>query len=647
MSNLFTSTITFNDKDWHLSNEGYSGRDYYLPHITSLPNLDLGSVKGGYFGVKLGSLGILNKPQDKFSPFSIYTGGYEKLLNDPNRLIPCKIYWGEQNVLIFDGDIFLKKISVADFKFQLRAKTFTKKLMSLVTDAEEELAEIGATSITHSGSTVTVFAASHELVTGDRIFVRDAAPITYNVENEEIVVLDDNRFTYTVSSLSSTGSAITYTVQSNEKREVGWVFGDVKFKGPLVMTTNDNGHEFANPGLKWQSTDSTSDGYIDTSEDNHLQLFDSGILVGTSDNTDAITTAGYVAVHYIATNGATLIGNLLYLTTVSSHSMTAGSVIELLNFTSNDFNVITIIQSVPSANQFTCVVNSSSTPGVINSGGGGSINDTKVYLSATYFGDNRLPSENTIKTRQVSQNSNDGVVTIGEVHVSGSSAHGKTIYNFFEYVARELEITNVDFSFAPNSEEKVMQLYSDKDELLIDYAGKIAEGCNHVFVIGDDTLKIIDLSYVPEEYTVIQNTNIIAMSIEMARPVKAVVTEFDVMVPMTMTLPTSIEEQKRFVRVDNLNDGKEIKVDSVTDNLTHQREYLLSILDMVRKPRATVQYGGIDIDLKVGQRLKFSRDEHQIDVDMLVREIKYDFSSQFTTVVGDSTLTVISQNENY
>ena len=80
MSNLFTATITFNNKDWYLSNEGYSGEEYYLPHITQLPSLDLGTIKGGYFGVKLGSVGILNKPQDRFSPFSIYTNGYENLL---------------------------------------------------------------------------------------------------------------------------------------------------------------------------------------------------------------------------------------------------------------------------------------------------------------------------------------------------------------------------------------------------------------------------------------------------------------------------------------------------------------------------------------------------------------------------------------
>ena len=411
-----------------------------------------------------------------------------------------------------------------------------------------------------------------------------------------------------------------------------------------MMTADDNGHEFANPGFKYTTdvADSDEDGYIDTSKDNHLQLYDSGILVGTTNDIDSVGVTGNVALYDISS--ATLVGNLLYITTVTSHSMSPGSVIRLVQFQSNDYNVITIIQSVPSSNQFTCVVRSTASTGVVVNSG--TLN-THVILSATFFGDNRLPSLDKIKTREQSPNSSNGVVTIGEVHASGSSAHGKTIYDFFEYVARQLEITNVDFSSAPNSGDKELQLFSDKDQLLIDYAGKVAEGCNHVFIIEDDTLKIIDLSYNPEEFTVIKNTSIIAMSVEMAKPIKAVITEFDVMVPMTMTLPTSIESQKRFVRVDNLNDGKEVKVDSVTDNITIQRGYLESVMNMVRKPRTTVQYGGIDIDLKVGQRLKFSRDEHQTDVDMLVREIKYDFSSQFTTVVGDSSLTVISQSEIY
>ena len=84
VANLFLAQITFLNKTWYVANEAFSGENYYAPYITSTPELKLGRSKGGYVGLTMGMLGLSNNPYDNFHPFSIYTGGYKSLIENPN-----------------------------------------------------------------------------------------------------------------------------------------------------------------------------------------------------------------------------------------------------------------------------------------------------------------------------------------------------------------------------------------------------------------------------------------------------------------------------------------------------------------------------------------------------------------------------------
>ena len=81
MSEVLLVEITFNDKKWYLSEEGYMGESYYAPYLADSLSLELGEVKGGFIGVRLGNLSIANRPNDRFSPFSIFGGGILGILN--------------------------------------------------------------------------------------------------------------------------------------------------------------------------------------------------------------------------------------------------------------------------------------------------------------------------------------------------------------------------------------------------------------------------------------------------------------------------------------------------------------------------------------------------------------------------------------
>lgn len=119
MSELLLVEIEFNSKTWYLSEEGYIGENYYAPYLSETPSLELGEVKGGYIGVRIGDLSIANRPNDRFSPFSIFGGGYSKLLANPNQKINVQIYW-QQNLRrdsLFDGTMYLSGFDTDSFNF--------------------------------------------------------------------------------------------------------------------------------------------------------------------------------------------------------------------------------------------------------------------------------------------------------------------------------------------------------------------------------------------------------------------------------------------------------------------------------------------------------------------------------------------------
>ena len=96
MSDVLLTEMTFNGKTWYLSEDGHLSEHYYAPYLSKSPQLELGQIKGGFIGVRLGNISIVNKPNDKFSPFSIFSGGYGKLLSNPTQEIPIVIKW-QQN----------------------------------------------------------------------------------------------------------------------------------------------------------------------------------------------------------------------------------------------------------------------------------------------------------------------------------------------------------------------------------------------------------------------------------------------------------------------------------------------------------------------------------------------------------------------
>ena len=90
-----------------------------------------------------------------------------------------------------------------------------------------------------------------------------------------------------------------------------------------------------------------------------------------------------------------------------------------------------------------------------------------------------------------------------------------------------------------------------------------------------------------------------------------------------------------------------ISLEPVTDDLEDAKSFLQNIKRHRIKPVTSITLGDLDVDVQVGDRIKTTREEDGLDIDMMVREITYNFNEVETTFVGDSTLSIIERKTVY
>ena len=714
VANLFLAQITFLNKTWYVANEAFSGENYYAPYITSTPELKLGRSKGGYVGLTMGMLGLSNNPYDNFHPFSIYTGGYKSLIENPNQLIPVKLYWGERETPLFDGSMSLDTLNSDNITFFLENEEYSAELLSLSRDVDAKQVSLTVQSLTKAAdNVVTVVSPDHGLEDGDLVVVVSSSNAAFNTKSEGkgsiITKVDESTFTYTApNGGSAVATSTNHTVSSYVKRVAPFVFGTVNLKGPLVEIDNLDtdgksiGPTFENPGL---DPDDTT---------NRLELFDDGVLVGTTD------TAGETT---IGTATLSKSSSIVTVTFSSAHNRSVGDQIKIEGDTSDSkqsYNTRQIITAVPSSTVFEFTVGEFETDPA---------GTHTVKTVANYYGDGRLPSLTRIRTRQEDtatlnmtysqsgttltvtlanhefkvgdrlkitftsggRNGTNETVTVttrnegsngkgttfvatsstststsgncttgtargtslvGQVAISGASVNGKTVAEFFEMIREKLStadkpVNSVDFSRAPNATTETYSLYRDNQQLVIDFAGEIAENSNYHFTILNSTLKLFDLNDEPTSFKEFRNDQLVDASYTMSYPIKAFESTFPINVPKTNKTPTALVQENRTVRVENLFDGELIQIKNVTDDLDDMKSFLENIKVNRIKPVTSITVGDVDVDISIGDRIKTTREEDGLDIDLIVREITYNFNEVETTFVGDSTLSIIERKTVY
>ena len=104
---------------------------------------------------------------------------------------------------------------------------------------------------------------------------------------------------------------------------------------------------------------------------------------------------------------------------------------------------------------------------------------------------------------------------------------------------------------------------------------------------------------------------------------------------------TQLQELPQSARAENVAVGKSIYVDILADTIAQLSEVttiINAIRDIEKKPVAMITISGIRTDYRPGDRFTLNRKDDLISIDLIVRDITWDFRQKNTIIKGDATL---------
>tara|TARA_B100000902_G_C27318329_1_gene922697 strand:+ start:1762 stop:3906 length:2145 start_codon:yes stop_codon:yes gene_type:complete len=692
----------FDGRTYYTGTEGFASENYYQPIVTTASNIQIGSSSGGYMSVSFGNITISNDPKDRNSPFNLHTGSFARLLNNPNQLIDVRVYWGKQLSALFEGTMYFSSMKEDQMSFVLEAQDFPQNaLIERSTDNAEDTSQLGnplasggnfssgfnsfavdftvelhnwSTTSTVDNSIKLKFIEPHGLAVGQVMYLDFVPTDGTDSVDADIYANKLVRFTSGDSYIMPLGSVTITEVSDNDvvvatNYEVGsdvgtpnilgywtlynfpsnvapWMFGEVEKEEGILKHPDTDDNKYWNP-LKHTGTD-------------YIYLYDDGILVGTNDPNDIDTTINDSTEFWKLTfNTAELEtfktsypvtamygnGSIASSTTnfpalyVGDQVTVSGSVYDSLNGT---FQVSRVINS----NTFTFQIYNIGTD--IPSSGIITDNASRVGKNiiryGNYFGSDRLPTEDYIFTRKITVAEEEGVSNISGVPlVSGMGKHGETLYEFFTWCQNELGVSNFDYTLAPDLNNKKISVAVQAQIRVTELMGRIAESTNHLCYIRDDILYVIDLGYSSPSIINIPSYNIVSASVTNEYPISYIETEFTKKVVYDENFPITIDDDKTVVRVDNVSVGNSQSVDAVSKVVVDNRTYLQAIMNHRKKAKMAITVNDVRLDIVVGGRVQFSREEEQISYDMIVDSINYNFKSLQTQFSGRGSISVIER----
>ena len=660
MTDLVLVELDFNDKTWYLSQEGYFSDKYYSPLLEESPKIEIGQIKGGYIGVRIGDLSISNRPNERFSPFSIFGGGYAKLLANPTQKIPVRISWRKEveSLLLFSGLMYLKTFDIDKLEFLLEDDYSDVDLLTQSPDVTSELVEIDTVAIYGQNTTANVISPDHGLTNLDKVSVINSSngqfdtPFTGSFpEKIDITVVDDNNFTYPITSGSTAYEASgVYSVRTLTKKNNPFSFGVVTREKGIVQvddgTGTYSGYAYANPQL--QINNSTYP----------LYLYDDGVLHGNTVSGNDFRKLDITAVSIDV--------DIVTITTQNNHGLVSGDVVAIFNVLPDALSskrVAFVVIDAPTSTTFNYYVNGVSEQPTLDAAG------AYLYAYGEYFGDGRYPTDEIIYSSAARNDlsigqsgpypddpnfanpqtvdAQDGLTLIGTPLVSGISSNGQTLADLFSYMANKIGVPSVDFSKAPNASSINLELWETGQTKLVDYVGEVAYSCNHLFEIRSNVIIVIDREYVSESKKRIENYDIVDTKYTIPNPVKAIKSAWKVNIVNTTTQPASLTDRDESVMISNSAAGEIREVFNVTKNIENQRLLLFKIRDIINKPVIDMEIGGIRDDLSIGDVVQANVEEDGITLEMIIRTISYDFDGLSTSIVGDGSISVIQKDTIY
>ena len=170
----------------------------------------------------------------------------------------------------------------------------------------------------------------------------------------------------------------------------------------------------------------------------------------------------------------------------------------------------------------------------------------------------------------------------------------------------------------------------------------MANSVNHQFYIlpnpstGATTLYLIDRANSPSA-TTLDDDEVVGSSYTLGFPIQAVEGTWKA----TERKGTQLQTLDITARSENVSVGKVLSIPMLADTVaqtSNMTTILNQIRDVEKKPKAVVTIAGIQTSYYPGDRFTLDRSEDQITIDMIARNITWDFNRKTTTIKGDATL---------
>ena len=153
---------------------------------------------------------------------------------------------------------------------------------------------------------------------------------------------------------------------------------------------------------------------------------------------------------------------------------------------------------------------------------------------------------------------------------------------------------------------------------------------------GATTLYLIDRANSPTA-TVLDNEEVVSSSYTLGFPIQAVEGTWKA----TERKGSQLQTLDITARSENVSVGEVISFPMLADTVA-QTGNMITILNEIRdvekKPKAVITVADIQSDYRPGDRFKLDRPEDEISIDMMARDITWNFDNKTTTIKGDATL---------
>jgi hypothetical protein len=177
----------------------------------------------------------------------------------------------------------------------------------------------------------------------------------------------------------------------------------------------------------------------------------------------------------------------------------------------------------------------------------------------------------------------------------------------------------------------------DSNSFIIDEIGKIAEAANHLVVVKENQLFLVNRN---QDASTPQKTfrapDLLKVDIKQGMPIRRLTSEYQQNIPYPHS--RRLERQTQTVNLQIQPYGQDVEVDSLSQVETEVEKFLSAYYEIVKRPRCSATVQGI-YNYQIGDVVEAFDEILEALVKITIDTIKWSFKEETTTFDGHSVIT--------